>query len=262
MRSNAFDMSQARFVGGRLTAAGMEPLGLDRLAEAAHRLGLVTAVSVHAFNRWQWAEAVFDVPTVGQVRLPGDALAVRYGEGASDELKARMTAGGFHFVERSEVFYPPVQRLNAAVTYYSGMATIAEVSVDTASGEVRLLSHHSVLECGNQVVPELVSGQLQGGLAMGIGHALLEELPLYEDGPGDGTWNWNRYRLPQAEHVAVWTQTADILPPLSETDLPKGMAEVVMIAVVPAIANAIHHAIGKRFYATPITPEKILEALS
>jgi len=262
MKSNFVDISQARFVGGKLTAAGMEPLSFEQLAVAAHTLGLVTAVSVHAFNRWQWAEAVFDVPTVGKVRLPGDALSVRYGEGASDALKARMSAGGFHFVERDEVFYPPVQRLNAAVTYYAGMATIAEVSVDTATGKVDLLSHHSILECGNQVVPELVSGQLQGGLAMGIGHALLEELPLYEDGPGDGTWNWNRYRLPHAAHVAPWTQTADILPALSETDPPKGMAEVVMIAVVPAIANAIHHAIGKRFYATPIKPEKILEALS
>lgn len=55
---------------------------------------------------------------------------------------------------------------------------------------------------------------------------------------------------------------AEILPPLSETDPPKGMAEVVMIAVVPAIVNAVAHAIGKRFYSLPITPEKIREALA
>lgn len=91
---------------------------------------------------------------------------------------------------------------------------------------------------------------------MGIGHALKEFLPLYEDGPGDGTWNWNRYELPMAKDVAVWTQTYEILPALSETDTPKGMAEVVMIAVVPAIANAVAHAIGKRFYSLPITSEK------
>jgi len=97
---------------------------------------------------------------------------------------------------------------------------------------------------------------------MGIGHALHEQLPLYEDGPGDGTWNWNRYRLPLAADVAVWTQTATVLPPLSDTDPPKGVGEVVMIAIVPAIANAVAHAIGKRFYATPITADQILEALS
>ncbi|MER8425446.1 molybdopterin cofactor-binding domain-containing protein [Mesorhizobium sp. M1403] len=261
-RPLAIDIGDARVVDGRLTAGGMEPLGLEQLAAAAHKLGLVTGVSVHVFNRWQWAEAVFDVPNVGTVRLPADALSACYGQGAPAELKALMTSDGFHFLDRREVFYPPVQRLNAAVTYYTGMATIAEIAVDTASGEVKLLSHHSILECGTQVVPELVSGQIQGGLAMGVGHALLEELPLYEDGPGDGTWNWNRYRLPHATDVAVWTQTSEVLPPLSETDPPKGMAEVVMIAIVPAIANAVNHAIGRRFYQTPITSEKILEALS
>lgn len=97
---------------------------------------------------------------------------------------------------------------------------------------------------------------------MGIGHALKEYLPLYEDGPGDGTWNWNRYELPTAKDVAVWSQTAEVLPPLSDSDPPKGMAEVVMIAVVPAIVNAITHAIGKRFYELPVTSDKIREALA
>jgi CO/xanthine dehydrogenase Mo-binding subunit len=262
LRPLAVDIAQARFSDGKLTAGGLEPLGLDRLASTAHRLGLVTGVSVHTFNRWQWAEASFAVPGAGPVRLAADALSVRYGEGAPAERKALMTDGGFHFVARRQVDYPPVARLNAAVTYYSGMATLVAIAVDSATGKVDVLSHHSILECGNQVVPQLVSGQLQGGLAMGIGHALLEALPLYEDGPGDGTWNWNRYRLPLAADVAVWNQTADILPPLSDSDPPKGMAEVVMIAVVPAIANAVTHAIGKRFYATPITAEQILEALA
>jgi CO/xanthine dehydrogenase Mo-binding subunit len=261
-RSLAVDFSDARIVEGRLTAGGLEPLTFGRLAQTAHASGLVTGVSVHTFNRWQWAEASFDVPTVGAITLPIDALSVRYGTGAPAERQALMTNGGFHFVERSSVSYPPTQRNNAGVTYYSGMASLAEVAVDTASGKVRVLSHHSVLECGSQIVPELVSGQIQGGVAMGIGHALLEYLPLYEDGPGNGTWNWNRYRLPHAADVAVWTQTAEVLPPLSETDPPKGMAEVVMIAIVPAVLNGIAHAIGKRFYATPVTSEKILEVLA
>jgi len=110
-------------------------------------------------------------------------------------------------------------------------------------------------------VPELVSGQQQGGLAMGIGHALMEELPLYEDGPGDGTWNFNRYTLPRSKNVAVWNQTAEYLAPLSDTSPPKGIAEVVTIPIIPAIGNAIAHATGKRFYEFPITPEKIKQQL-
>ncbi len=187
---------------------------------------------------------------------------MKYGEGAPAARKELMTLDGWHFVERASVFYPPAQRNNAGVTYYAPMATLAEIVVDTGSGEISLLSHHSILECGNQIVPELVSGQIQGGIAMGIGHALKEYLPLHEDGPGDGTWNWNRYELPVSKDVAVWSQTSEVLPPLSDTDPPKGMAEVVMIAVVPALANAVAHAIGKRFYSLPITSEKIREALA
>jgi CO/xanthine dehydrogenase Mo-binding subunit len=249
LASLSVDLAQARFADGRLSAGGLEPLALERLAALAHERGLITAVSVHTFNRWQWAEATFDVPGAGTHRLPADALSVRRG------------GGNFEFIARRDVFFPPVARLNAAVTYYSGKAALAEIAVDTATGKVELLSHHSILECGHQVVPQLVSGQIQGGLAMGIGHALLEELPLYEDGPGDGTWNWNRYRLPHAADVAVWKQTAEVLPPLTSSDAPKGIAEVVMIPIVPAIANAVAHAIGKRFYATPITAGQILEAL-
>ena len=97
---------------------------------------------------------------------------------------------------------------------------------------------------------------------MGIGHALHEYLPLYEYGPGDGTWNWDRYHLPRASEVAVWNQTADVLLARSAEDPPKGMAEVTVIAILPAIANAVAHAIGHRFYEMPITPDKIRGALS
>ena len=76
------------------------------------------------------------------------------------------------------------------------------------------------------------------------------------------TWNLNRYQLPTAKDVAVWTQTSEALPQLSDTDPPKGMAEVVMIAIVSAIANAVAHAIDKRFFALPITSQKVREALA
>ena len=253
---------ELRLAQGMVNAGGLPPLPFADVAAEAHAQGLVTGVTVHTFNRWQWAEAEFDIAGAGRHRLPVDALAVKYGDGAPADRKALMSLSGWQFVDRAAVYYPPTQRNNAGVTYYAPMATLAEIVVDTGSGEVKLLSHHSIMECGTQVVPELVSGQIQGGIAMGVGHALTEYLPLYEDGPGNGTWNWNRYELPRSKDVAVWSQTAEILAPLSATDAPKGIAEVVMIAIVPAIANAVAHAIGKRFYTLPITPEKILEALA
>lgn len=260
---NELTRDTLRLTEGKVLGGGLPALSLAEVAAEAHRLGLPVGVTLHTFNRWQWAEAEFDLPgTTGRTRLPVDALALRYGGGASPERQALMSTAGWHFLPRAAAYYPPTQRNNVGTTYYSPMATIAEVAVDTGSGEVQILSHHSILECGRQIVPELVSGQVQGGLAMGIGHALKEVLPLYEDGPGDGTWNWNRYELPRARDVALWNQTVEILPPLSETDPPKGIAEVVMIAVVPALANAVAHAIGHRFHVLPIRPERIREALA
>jgi CO/xanthine dehydrogenase Mo-binding subunit len=106
-----------------------------------------------------------------------------------------------------------------------------------------------------------VSGQLQGGVATGIGLTLHEEMPLYEDGPGNGTWNFNRYHLPRGSDVAVWTQTADLLPPSSPSEPPKGMAEVVCIPIMAGIVNAIAHAIGHRFRTLPVRPDQILKVM-
>jgi CO/xanthine dehydrogenase Mo-binding subunit len=255
-------LADLRVVDGKLAAGTFEPLSFARVAAKAHELGLVTGVSVHTFNRWDWAQAEFDVPDAGRLRLPIDALALKYGDGAPAARKARMSTGGYHFIERAAVFYPPTKLNNAGTRYYAPMATLVEVAVNLGTGKVDVLSHHSILDPGPPIVAQLISGQVQGGIAMGIGHALHEHLPLYEDGPGNGTWNWNRYQLPRASDVAVWNQSAESLPPKSPGDLPKGMAEVTVIAVIPAIANAIHHAIGVRFYEFPITADKIKAALS
>ena len=242
-------VDDARWVEGRLSAAGLQALTLEQLAEKAHSMGLVTGAAVHVFNRWQWTEAEFDIDGA-TVRLPLDGLALRRG------------AAPYGALDRKRVFIPPTQRNNAAVTYYSAVGTLVELSVHEASGKVEVLNHHSIMECGNLISPPLVSSQLQGGLAMGIGHALFEHLPLYEDGPGDGSWNFNRYPVPRAADVAVWKQTGEVLPPITETDPPKGIAEVVMIPVVGAIVNGVAHAIGHRFTDLPITPEKIQKVLA
>lgn len=244
----------ARWEDGKLVVSSLEPLSWERIAATAHRLGLVTGATVHTFNRWAWANARFEVD--GEAFDAAiDALALRRGDARDDRR-------GYAFVPRTSVSYPPVQRNKAAVVYYAPHAALVELAVNPGSGEVEILSHHAMMECGRMIVPELVSGQLQGGIAMGIGHALYEELPLYEDGPGNGQWNFNRYRLPRGRDVAAWRQSADIAEPMTPTDPPKGIAEVVMIPIVAAIANGVAHATGKRFYQLPLSPDRIKAALA
>ena len=254
------DFGEAEWRDGKLVAGSLEPLSLERLAARAHERGLVTGVCVHTFNRRAWAEADFVVdgkPITMQI----DALSVKWGDGADAARQAAMTQGGYSFQPRTRVSYPPVKRAAAGAIYYAPCATLVELAVSTGDGEVKLLSHKTWLECGTQIVPELVSGQLQGGIAMGIGHALYEELPTGPSGPGNGEWGLSRYHLPRASEIAVWSQTGHVLPPASRTDAPKGMAEVVMIPIVGACANAIAHATGKRFYRLPVSAARIKEAL-
>ncbi len=237
-----------RWRDGSLVLENLEPLPLARLARQAHALGLITGAVVHVFNRWQWAEAEFELGEAMQ-RLPLDGLAVRRG------------GGRYQVLDRHAVFLPPTANNNAMVGYNTSVGTLVEIAVDATNGKVAVLNHHTVLECGNMLVPELVSGQIQGCLATGIGLALHEEMPLYEDGPGNGTWNFNRYRLPRGSDVAVWRQTAEVLPPLSDSEPPKGMAEVVAIPIMAGIVNGIAHAIGHRFRSLPVTAGQILKVL-
>jgi CO/xanthine dehydrogenase Mo-binding subunit len=184
---------------------------------------------------------------------------VKYGDGAVKAKKAQMNSAGFHLLDRQNApTRHPVEQRHGHLLQPGG--DHRRVKVNKGSGEV-VLNHHSWVECGRVLVPELVKGQLEGGIAMGIGHALMEEMPLYEGGPGRATGTSTATAC-RWRDVAVWKQTCEILPPLSPTDPSKGIAEVVMIPVVGAIGNAVAHAIGKRVRDLPITPARIKEALN
>ena len=96
---------------------------------------------------------------------------------------------------------------------------------------------------------------------MGIGYALFESLPLYEDGPGNGKWNLGQYRVARGSDLPLDGLEVEVLPPVAPDERPKGIAEVVMIPVVPALLNAIYDATGHRFQSLPVTSAMIKEAL-
>jgi CO/xanthine dehydrogenase Mo-binding subunit len=240
----AFD--DLKWIDGKLTARGMEPLSFARLAKHCHAFGQTTGVMVHAFSRWQWARAEF-------------ALGAEIWTGAIDALALRR-GGKWQVQDRRKVDFPPASTERVSETYAAICGAIVTLSVDRTNGAIKVLRVHEVLDCGRSIVPELVSGMAQGGIAMGLGHALTEYLPLYEDGPGNGTWNVNRYDVPRAQDVPVWDMTLETLPPLEGNDAPRGIAEIVMVPVIPAILNAIHDATGKRFTRLPVTADDILKA--
>ena len=241
---------EARWQDRKLTMPGLAPLDLVAVAAKAHERGGVTAAMVHGFNRWEWSRASFTVagePWTAEI----DGLAVR--TGAADR---------FVRLNRTGLRLPPAVNERIGTTYSSVCGTLVRVEVERASGAVRVVRGYSVVECGQALVPEVVVGQAQGGFAMGLGYALLESLPLHEGGPGDGTWNLGRYVIARASDLPLNGLEIEVLPPLTPSDTPKGMAEVVMIPVVPAILNAIHDATGHRFRSLPVTPDMLKGVLS
>ena len=170
-----------------------------------------------------------------------------------DALAVRRGTGKFVRIDRSNVKFPPAKLNQSGPTYTAQCGTLVRIEIDRATGALRIAKAYSVLECGQALVPEIVLGQAQGGFAMGVGYALLETLPLYEDGPGNGKWNLGQYLVARGSDLPLHELEIEVLPPVDPAEHPKGMAEVNMIPVVPALLNAIYDATGHRFRSLPVT---------
>jgi len=236
--------AKAKWAGGKLTFPALPPLALADVAAKAHARKGVTGVMVHGFNRWAWASATFSID--------GDAWTADI-----DALAVRRGGGEFIRLNRRAVKFPPTVFNRFSTAYTAAAGSLVRVEIERATGNLRIAKAYTVVECGSVLVPEAVEGQMEGAFAMAVGYTLLENLPLYEDGPGNGRWNLGQYVLARASDVPAGTLDTEILPPLRPDDHPKGMAEVVMIPVVPAILAAINDAIGKRFDTLPVTPSML-----
>jgi CO/xanthine dehydrogenase Mo-binding subunit len=236
----AKEWQAARWKDGHLLMPGLAPLSLPAVAAKAHARNGVTGAMAHAFSRWAWSQATFAIS--GQAWTSDiDALAVRKG------------AGKFVRLDRTSVKFPPTDNNRSGPTYTSPCATLVRVEIERTTGALRIAKAYSVLACGQALVPEVVLGQAQGGFAMGVGYALLETLPPYEGGPGNGQWNLGQYLVARGSDLPLRDLEVEVLPPLGPNDGPRGIAEVVMIPVVPAILNAIFDATGHRFQSLPVT---------
>src|SRR5437870_3408274 len=142
---------------------------------------------------------------------------------------------------------------------YSYSACVVELTVDEETGEVELHDVWIGHDIGRALNPLLVEGQVEGSVYMGIGEALMEEQVFRK----------NLHKQPSMlEYKSPTTlETPEIHTILVETDDPEGpfgakeAGQGPLLPVIPAIANAINHALGIRIDEVPITPDKILKAL-
>jgi xanthine dehydrogenase molybdenum-binding subunit len=188
----------------------------------------------------------------GQVRLEGDRFSVD-GESASFEEVVGRLAGGPLVEVRGE--YAEAVHGHDEGGDFNASVYAVEVSVDDETGAVQVCDAVQVVDVGTVINPLAHQGQLNGGFAFGVGAALIEELPVSEGKVA--ALSLGDYKLP----------TQMDMPPLRTVLLrteigpgpfgAKAVGEVTNSGVAPAIANAVHDAVGARVYDLPITAEKV-----
>ncbi|MFL5628923.1 MAG: xanthine dehydrogenase family protein molybdopterin-binding subunit [Ktedonobacteraceae bacterium] len=139
-------------------------------------------------------------------------------------------------------------------------AQFVEVEVDCETGQVRVTKAVSALDLGKAINPTLATGQVEGAVAMALGYALSEEVKFDEHGrvrnPGFVDYKvMSTLDMPQMTTILV--EDTEYTGPFGA----KSAGEVPTNCIAPAVANAIHDALGIRIRSLPITPEKILQAL-
>ena len=136
---------------------------------------------------------------------------------------------------------------------------VAEVEVDTVTGEVQVLGVWAAHDVGRAVNPQGVEGQIEGGVVQALGQGLMEDYKL--DRGHTSTHGFAKYILPTSLDVprvtSIIVEDPDPIGPLGV----KGIGEPAMVPTIPAIMNAIYDAVGVRITALPATPEKVLMAI-
>ena len=138
---------------------------------------------------------------------------------------------------------------------YGYGAQMVELAVDTVLGTVKLIKITAAHDLGRAINPQLAEGQIEGGIAQGIGFALMEEYL-----PGR-TENLHDYLIPTTGDVPPIESILIEVPDPEGPFGAKGLGEHVLIPTAPAILNAIRHATGAVITKLPALPHRVLAAI-
>lgn len=197
--------------------------------------------------------------------VPEDAVfaiadgKIQFEETAVDLRALPINEFGYAFMAE-ETYDPPVTALDEngqGIPYavYGYGAQMIELTVDTRLGTVKLDHITTAHDVGRAINPLLIEGQIEGGVAQGIGLALMEDFV-----PGR-TENLHDYLIPTFGDMPSFTHHIVEVPDAEGPYGAKGLGEHVLIPTAPAILNAIRHATGAPIRHLPATPDKVLAAL-
>jgi CO/xanthine dehydrogenase Mo-binding subunit/aerobic-type carbon monoxide dehydrogenase small subunit (CoxS/CutS family) len=219
---------------------------------------------------FELAASKLDVQDPALLHIDGDAIAVK-----GSERRLPLSSLGERFSAEFRTFPPETRgfRENGEKSRYGDTdfasrrthwayaygAQIAWVQVEEKTGKVRVLKVLTVGDVGRVLNRRAVEGQQEGGVVMGVGYALTEQ---FESELGKSiTKTLRQCGIPTAlEAPDIVTVAVEVPHPWGPLGL-KGLAEAPSLATAPAVANAIHDAVGVRLKHLPMTPERVKTAL-
>jgi isoquinoline 1-oxidoreductase len=136
------------------------------------------------------------------------------------------------------------------------VATMAQVQVDAASGQIRVLRVVCALDMGMVVNPEGARMQAEGAVTMGLGYSLSEELRFLDGDVLDR--NFDSYSLPRFS----WVPHIEVVLVHNDALAPQGGGEPPIVTTGAAIANAVFDATGARLFRLPMAPPRVKQALA
>jgi 4-hydroxybenzoyl-CoA reductase subunit alpha len=139
-------------------------------------------------------------------------------------------------------------------------AQVAEVDIDVRTGQIKIVKYYEATDCGKAINPASVEGQVEGGISMGLGQALIEEIVVDTQGKILNA-NFHDYKIPTTMDMPdMDTEIVDSYDPTSAYG-GKEVGEAPTGPVCAAVMNAVYDAIGIRFKETPLSPEKVFRAM-
>jgi carbon-monoxide dehydrogenase large subunit len=258
-QGQGIDTAVAQVCARELGLASVEEVRVVSDDTAATPYSPVGAISSRGAAVGGSAVALASRAVAGRVR---EAAADRLGVAPADVLLAGSAA---HAGERSVAFADLIsaaleaeRTVDPSAETFSYAAHVAVVDVDPATGAVEVVRYVAVSDCGTLIDPKIVRGQVEGGVAQGIGGALMEELRFDEDGRPLSATLFD-YSLPTAADVPD-VEVAFLETPTDRTVTgARGAGEIGIIGPAAAIAGAVAQALGNgaRPRSVPLTPERV-----
>ncbi|WP_026619986.1 aerobic carbon-monoxide dehydrogenase large subunit [Ensifer sp. WSM1721] len=231
--------------GSRSGAVGMSALAkaLDKVEAKAKK------VAAHLMEADERDVVIED----GALKVAGTDKSVPWSQVALASYTAHNLPSGMEPGLKESAFYDP-----SNFTFPAG-CHICEVEVDPETGQTKIVQFVAADDFGNIINPMIVEGQVHGGLAQGIGQALLEGVH-YDDSGQLLTASYMDYAMPRADDLPSFTVTTSNTPCPGNPLGVKGCGEAGAIGSPPALINAITDAIGNNEVTMPATPQKVWAA--